>query len=264
VVNLISFSFFVESFVNNGDNDKVAEVIGAMDSRFHLLDLFFSSLAAYKQLVTEVDKSSIRDLNLHVFSGKHAHLQQMKERLEFLDFILAKSRLLLSKKQIDLLWEALILKPLTPQERDQGFSWFRRIRAAEVDSFEVHSRFTTHLLYNTHRCFSQGTVAADTYNYIFDEKIPSLDFAELSFQGYQMIEYYFRFMNWKNQLLEEMNGGMRFKKLTTLDLMGIDTLWRVALQAKDEVVGSMAIEFLNKLHRSVSFFFLFFASITAI
>lgn len=116
----------------NKKMDNISSVIEWLETNYKLLDLFFEELVHYKSLAKNAlsNIKSIETINLdnQNLVGKLSHLQQIKERLDFLEFILKNSNLLLSIKQIDIFWSCIILNPLTYQERELGFSWLENIR----------------------------------------------------------------------------------------------------------------------------------------
>jgi hypothetical protein len=62
--------------------------------------------------------------------GHQSHFIHVKDRLEFLDYTLLHSSLMLSKEQLDIFWSCLIVDALTHEEREQAFQWLETSRGA--------------------------------------------------------------------------------------------------------------------------------------
>eukprot|EP01101_Sappina_pedata_P000734 TRINITY_DN10925_c0_g1_i1.p1 TRINITY_DN10925_c0_g1~~TRINITY_DN10925_c0_g1_i1.p1 ORF type:complete len:108 (+),score=24.77 TRINITY_DN10925_c0_g1_i1:85-408(+) len=76
-----------------------------------------------------------------------------------------------------------------------------------------------------------------------------MDFSDITPIGYSLVEYYFRWINWKQDAFVQTGVTFTIEKL---DLVGLDALWRVATTAKDEQVGEQAIKFIKDIHKSLS------------
>ncbi|KAL6057498.1 USP domain-containing protein [Balamuthia mandrillaris] len=211
--------------------DTRSHVISWLDDNLQLCSLFFADLVDYKtkaKATAQRFMDTPHDLNEQNLVGCHPHRLQISERLQFLDYILGNSPLTLSTERADEFWSSLITEALTSDERDLAFGWLETAR--------------------NRRAFP--LLSDETTEYIFTKKIPSLDFSALSVKGFGLFEFYFRYMNWKNKSFEET--PQKDYCVLSFDLMGLDNMWRVALEAQDEEVGSKAITFLNRLHKTVS------------
>ena len=86
--------------------------------------------------------------------------------------------------------------------------------------------------------------------YLFLKKVPELDFAELSSAGLSFFDAYLQYVNWKNNKLEKDEHQTFIVR--SFDMIGIDNLWRIALEAVDPAVGKGAVVHLNNLHKHVT------------
>jgi hypothetical protein len=77
-----------------------------------------------------------------------------------------------------------------------------------------------------------------------------LDFQTLSVGAFSFYEFFFRYVNWREHKFEQDSRTHDYVVLS-LDLIGMDNLWRIALEAKDTLVGLNSIAFLNNLHKNV-------------
>lgn len=81
-----------------------------------------------------------------------------------------------------------------------------------------------------------------------------MDFSSFTSNTFSFFEYYFRYINWKHQKYEQ-NGSDYV--ILSFDLIGINNLWKIALEAIDPKVGKQAIDFLINLNKNVNIFLYF-------
>lgn len=109
--------------------DTTGSVIEWLNSTHNLLDIFFKELVNYKDIATTASlKLQGVDLNNYVFVGRHPHLYQVKERLQFLEVVLQQSTLTLSVEQLETFWNCVVAHALTREEQDSGFQWLETVR----------------------------------------------------------------------------------------------------------------------------------------
>lgn len=60
--------------------------------------------------------------------AKQNHLNQIKDRFDFLDYIVLRSDLLLSNEQMDIFWVCCINDAIFQEERDLAFQWLENVR----------------------------------------------------------------------------------------------------------------------------------------
>lgn len=99
-----------------------------------------------------------------------------------------------------------------------------------------------------------------------------MDFAALTQKGFHFFEYFFRYVNWFLKKFDQGDNGVcrqllprnadllmalflisyqQVFRVLNLDLVGLDNAWRAAIEPNDESVAMQAIEFINKLHKTV-------------
>jgi hypothetical protein len=138
-------------------------VIAAVEKEYQLFDTFFANLRVYHQHVKqELAKlpSQAQDVN-SLLVGKWQHLQQIRERFEFLDFTLGNSDLSLTPQQLDALWQSTVVQGLTVEERDLGLQWIETSRSTTNNK-------------------EYASLSDESIEYIFDHKFAELDFATLT------------------------------------------------------------------------------------
>lgn len=213
------------------NSDSVSSVINWLNSTHKLLDIVFKDLAHYKMEAKSRASqilSNETDLNSAILVGKIPHFVQIKDRLDFLEYVLPNSQLMLSLEQLDNFWSSMILNAVTHEERDSAFAWIENARGLSF----AHSPFSD-----------------EATQYLFLKKIPQLDFSSLSVQGFSLFEFFFRYVNWKAEKFTQDESDYR---VLSFDLIGMNTLLEISLQATDPVVGQQAISFINNLQKNLS------------
>lgn len=211
-----------------------AQMIDLLEVNSGLMATFFEDLHRFKSKAKEAAKALADagqtgvDLNQQALVGKQAYIFQIKDRLDFLEYILSHSPLVLQAPQIDAFWASVIVDALTLEERDHGFLWVQNVRNSQ--QFQA--------------------ITEESTQYIFEQKVPLMDFSALTQKGFHFFEYFFRYVNWFLKRFDQGDNGV-FRVLN-FDLVGIDNAWRAAVEPKDDSVAMQAIEFLNKLHKTTS------------
>jgi hypothetical protein len=182
-----SETFAAQPKRKKGDSYTAAEWL---QNRFQILDLLLKDFKIYNERARgAVLVNNLTDPNAINFAclvGKHSHLQQVKDRLDFLDQLLGTSPLVLNEAQVDAFWDVVVLGAITSEERDLAFNWLENARGAAGREHPFTDEVTQHL---------------------FLHKVPLLDLSQLSATGFNFFEYYFRYVNWKNDPLENCTGG---------------------------------------------------------
>jgi hypothetical protein len=80
-------------------------------------------MEAKRQIEVKRIEGKYENLDEMVLSGNNTYIDQIKDRLDFLNYILRHSMLTLSVNQVDILWKSVIMEPLTLREREEGFKW---------------------------------------------------------------------------------------------------------------------------------------------
>jgi len=182
----------------------------------------------------EAVASAALDAKLKI--GRYTHAEHLEVRMGFLDFVLTRSMLMLTKDHIDTLWDVLVVKGISPTDRIRCFRWLNdalekgygpRDRLPFVD--DVILKIFTDLLTNPAK----------------------LDFAQLSRRGFRCYQTYFLYIN--GQILQALDNSVQYKRrrLTILKfhkLLGLDALWAIAAQAAEPDVVVHAAHLLTAVH----------------
>ena len=195
-----------------------------------VISAFLDDLVYYKAAVDKAAQEALAkdpkaDVNLLPLYGRQSHIVNIQERLRFLNTLLTRSDVDLTESQIDALWESLVVSPTTIVEQEEAFRWLENT-CAVPDSFSY-----------------------SLVKYIFHVKARDLSFVNITLQGYRFYEYFFRYSNWKEGRFEQ-NRQSHFSVLH-LELLGIDGLWRLLFEAKDNAVGDAAMGILIRLYQGL-------------
>jgi hypothetical protein len=89
--------------------------------------------------------------------------------------------------------------------------------------------------------------------YLLDKKLSTIDFGTLSEVGFECFDQYFRLANGLEGRLLHYEGGSDFTVLDFGSLAGVESLWKIALHAKQQSVSLTATHYLNSLYEKVDY-----------
>jgi ubiquitin carboxyl-terminal hydrolase 9/24 len=138
-------------------------------------------------------------------------MSQLQERLDFLNFCIINAPLTLSLAQLDVLWDCCVVSPCCTAEEDQVFRWLEQARMNSAYALDMEA--TRHLF----------------------GRFAMTELEALTPTGYSCVEYFFRWINWKEQRFVQQDTTSFL--VLDLPLFGSETLWQVALRARDADVG---------------------------
>ncbi len=208
---------------------------------------------------------------------RYTHMQQIKIRLSFLEFLLVNSSstltaaqvpfeladtlrspfpnaFSLSRPQVDVLWDNLITNALVPEEREACFAWLEKSSANKPDGFVVRSWLHIYARESTLLCFCRSVQQAfdeSVIQHLFVDKMAQMDCTLLNQAGFNVFHRYFLAINEKKDRLKRVDKATDELYVASPDLIGIDNLWQIALDAQDVEVSQAAIRTLNELHQNV-------------
>ncbi|KAI9912824.1 hypothetical protein PsorP6_005736 [Peronosclerospora sorghi] len=202
-----------------------ALVVESLNSEHGLVSLLFDELATFVARRTDKQSPSYRTAIGH--------------RLELIYYVHVKSpKLELSIPQIERLWKVL---SSSPAEREFCLIFFNQTSMRVQQSGAAPGTSTLggsiSSAFNLDVCF-----------YVFNELLcKQTDFRTLGCMGYKCFNTFFVGLNAHQQLLQRSD---EFLKTNTLNLLGIDALWRIAFEAPLEVAEMATRELLRVYERS--------------
>jgi hypothetical protein len=166
------------------------------------------------------------------------YFKEVSERLEFIKFILKNSDEIIKPIHIRILWECHIESSFHEKETAIFLEWC-------TSMIKIQAGYA-----NTRR---EGMTIFDddTIELIFFESLLCLDFPSISQEAYDCFEEYFVYINVQfGQLIK----GNYLSSVEVFDtkLIGIQALWEIVLQAKDQNVHQKASKFLLLLFKKLS------------
>ena len=201
---------------------NLSTLLSQIEETKHFLELCLNDLQEYKRRVLEKVKLSSENINFMCFNSKTPYIQEIRERLEFLEYILCSSKIDISEKIINIFWDCIIINGLSADEKDYGFKWLDATKERHADS-------------------SKNIIL-----YIFREKFSGLN--NWSTQAFSVAYNYFKVINTKNNCLAIQDDDVIVK---SYKLEGIQLFWNIILNSKSMDVVRSAIYVLNKLQSNV-------------
>ncbi|KAL6068267.1 USP domain-containing protein, variant 2 [Balamuthia mandrillaris] len=243
----------LETFSDDPRINERAAVIIDMAEEQHLMDRFFSDLQMYKEKAIEnaaqqfeereraqdsthnsyLEEDDLKhDINNLILVGVQPHLKQVEIRLKFLRFLLSHSPLYISSAQLDQLWDNLVERALTEKERDTAFLWFQSVCGhGSIFSYDALSQAMSN--------FFLGKCCGAYMRQ---------NFATITQAGFDCFEQYFRYHNMEQRKLSPLSSSKDFVVSDLFGLYGLDCLWQLALNVRDERVAQRAIDSLYSLY----------------
>eukprot|EP01132_Coremiostelium_polycephalum_P001351 gene1351-1706_t len=225
---------------NNNNNNNMMQlepdtssIIEQIDNQYHIVDLVYKHLVHYntecKKLVNtgkymNFDDHALNDVN---FFGKHPHRTHLFDCLHFLISIYERSRnISITKENIDVLWEVYVVNTIT--QVDTKFEFFNNFQK-QRQQFQLNEQQFSYFL----------------------AKFKELPFSDIDITSVTF--YIFCMTNLHHQLNENINPHhlhhQQQPQLT--EIVGLDDLWRIVLEAQNEEVGKQAITFIIDFHKSI-------------
>ncbi|KAL6065920.1 USP domain-containing protein [Balamuthia mandrillaris] len=220
------------------------KALEALDKKHRLMSAFFEDVKEYKELtkgckvgkngIVKLKKDSSKSSNHQKpLRPRFTYIEEIKTRLEFLEFVLTNSSISLSAAQVDVLWDCFITNALIPEEREACFAWLEKSRVNKSDGFVA---------------FDESII-----QHLFVDKMAQMDCTLLNQAGYNVFQRYFLTINEKKDKLKRVDKSQASEfYVVSGDLIGENNLWKIALDATDVDVSQMAIRLLNQLHQKVS------------
>jgi ubiquitin C-terminal hydrolase len=205
-----------------------ALVVESLNSEHGLVSLLFDELATFVARSTDKQSPSYRTAIGH--------------RLELIHYIHVKSpKLELSIPQIERLWQVL---SSSPAEREFCLIFFNQT------SMRSHQPAGAAPAVGTVGESISSAFSLDVCSYVFNELLcKQTDFRTLGCMGYKCFNTYFVGLNAQQKLVQRTEGSVE-TNTETLNLLGMDALWRIAFEAPLEVAEMATRELLRVYERS--------------
>ncbi|XP_065904481.1 ubiquitin carboxyl-terminal hydrolase 24-like isoform X2 [Dysidea avara] len=147
--------------------------------------------------------------------GRYKHSECVEAHLKFLAFLLGDGALYLPAKRAIEVWEVLIQNPQACEmDRDLAFRWFDK---GIVD------------------------LEPDTQTMLFNQKVLKVNPVKLHDAGYRCLRTFFENINLQEKKLKKIGVAQYSLMVESLELTGMDYLWKAALSVKDDKIADELI-----------------------
>lgn len=200
-------------------------LIANLQSKFSLVAVISHNLSSYMEMIKQVCKNSPTPIDPNVIyeGNRFSHVQEVKERLHFIAFVLKDGFLWLCLKQANDIWNCLAQNAVFDVDRQICFRWFTCLMENESD------------------------LDPEIFLEFFEMNILKLEPALVDINGIECFENFFNAVNCKEgKLLLHQNVYL----MEDNDLIGLNYLWDLILCCNDEA-ATKAIEILKNLYTNL-------------
>lgn len=227
-----------EVYDNRMDVMALSDLIQTLEDKFSLLNLLLveatrHNVQAQNYLVAKRDN----DTNPNDFTlpnSRHSHSSHMTAILEFLDYILSNSSLVLLKPHLSTLWEVFVSRSVSSQDPKLLLQWLKACIS-----------FT----YDKRRC---KALSLEGVEYVFNDLLSSaakLDLTRLPMDGYYCFESYFLHINSQAGFLQLPSHATKHMTVTDFNkLRGMNALWRMVEHCGVSEVAAASSKLLVTMH----------------
>ncbi|KAL6075441.1 Ubiquitin carboxyl-terminal hydrolase [Balamuthia mandrillaris] len=265
-------------------------VVNDLLKKYDLPEILIASIEEYKkasfakvaELKQKLGETSEEPINDSIFVGRYPHLKQITLRLDFLRFILDNSEARLSASNVDVLWGALIdNENTTREERQIALYWFYEIaNITEKDGSDIlDGHVILHIFQKMQQRIEGASSRPRSQSLIFDNleieteeveevvsstetkrhkaetKSPLTLLTDMGLVEFNGFARYFCCVNLYRDSLTiqsiHLSGKIDLKVINFDNLVGLNCLWLIALNADAYLVSRAAMEFLVQLHFNV-------------
>lgn len=211
----------------NDDLINRQKVIKRLQDEHDLVEIISRNLQAFMESAREQHKENPNfdpnKLNGNRYN-RYTHVQEIKERLNFLSFLLKEGNLWLGSTQATEIWTCLVQNSVYKEDREAAFSWFSKLMSNEPD------------------------LEPELNRVFFENQILKLDPILLTESGIECFDKFFKVVNLREGKLVADNKTFYTENL---DLVGLDYLTRIVLNGTEQV-SELAIELLKGIYSNLS------------
>uniref|UniRef100_A0A8C5WGL6 Ubiquitin carboxyl-terminal hydrolase 24 n=1 Tax=Leptobrachium leishanense TaxID=445787 RepID=A0A8C5WGL6_9ANUR len=187
-------------------------IIQDLKKNFEIVKLVTASLVACHRLsVATVGAGGLVGSSL--IDGRYTYREYLEVHLKFLAFFLQEATLYLSWSRAKEIWECLVTgHDICELDREMCFEWFTK---------------------------GQHDLESDVQQQLFKEKILKLESYEITMNGFNLFKTFFENVNLCDHRLKRQGTQLHVEKL---ELIGMDFIWKVAMESPDEEIANEAIQ----------------------
>ncbi|XP_043941443.1 ubiquitin carboxyl-terminal hydrolase 24 [Protopterus annectens] len=200
------------SFVKPTYQKQDKSIIQDLKKNFEIVKLVTGSLVACHRLAVSVAGPGGL-VGLTLVDGRYTYQEYLEVHLKFLAFFLQEATLYLGWNRAKEIWECLVTGPdICELDREMCFEWFTK---------------------------GQHDLEIDVQQQLFKEKILKLEPYEITMMGFSMFKTFFENVNLCDHRLKRQGTQLNVEKL---ELIGMDFIWRIAMESPDEEIAHEAIQ----------------------
>ncbi|XP_040216795.1 ubiquitin carboxyl-terminal hydrolase 24 isoform X3 [Rana temporaria] len=187
-------------------------IIQDLKKNFEIVKLVTASLVACHRLaVIAVGPGGLAGSSL--VDGRYTYREYLEAHLKFLAFFLQEATLYLGWSRAKEIWECLVTgHDVCELDREMCFEWFTK---------------------------GQHDLESDVQQQLFKEKILKLESYEITMNGFSLFKTFFENVNLCDHRLKRQGTQLHVEKL---ELIGMDFIWKVAVESPDEEIANEAIQ----------------------
>lgn len=246
VPQALSMIYFMISLLNETlqlSSIKVS-IMEYLMSEKKIIEKFLKEIANFKGMCSDMLKKgevTVDTLDNYVSQlGDHrSYIENISERLNFLSLLLNNSgERNLSHEEISLLWNCFVLEAISPQERQEMFTWLIKCTNYDPSGLMVFDDHTVNFTFHNLLC---------DFEFLDSDMLTPLGFT--CYQRYFLIVNHFK----KSVSLLGYDPNIQFMICApSPEIDGFDILWHILLNAKNNDVFSCVNQFLTLLPHKVS------------
>ncbi|XP_076873154.1 ubiquitin carboxyl-terminal hydrolase 24 isoform X4 [Brachyhypopomus gauderio] len=199
------------SFIKQTYQKQDKSIIQDLKKNFEIVKLITGSLVSCHRLaVTAAGPSGLSGSTL--VDGRYSYQEYLEGHLRFLAFFLQEASLYLVWNRAKEIWECLVSgMDVCELDREMCFEWFTK---------------------------GQHDLESDVQQQLFKEKVLKLEPYEITMNGFNLFKTFFENVNLSDHRLKRQGTQLCVERL---DLVGMDFIWRIAMESPDEDIANEAI-----------------------
>uniref|UniRef100_A0AAR2M4D3 UBA domain-containing protein n=1 Tax=Pygocentrus nattereri TaxID=42514 RepID=A0AAR2M4D3_PYGNA len=200
------------SFIKQTYQKQDKSIIQDLKKNFEIVKLITGSLVSCHRLAVSVAGSNGLSGSTLV-DGRYSYQEYLEGHLKFLAFFLQEASLYLVWNRAKEIWECLVSgMDVCELDREMCFEWFTK---------------------------GQHDLESDVQQQLFKEKILKLEPYEITMNGFNLFKTFFENVNLCDHRLKRQGTQLCVERL---DLIGMDFIWRIAMESPDEDIANEAIQ----------------------
>ncbi|CDW78729.1 UNKNOWN [Stylonychia lemnae] len=223
--------FPISQFNENDVTQKT--VIVQLNKQLQLVNKIIQNIKNYHLQVKEKLKTLQaskkilpEDISTYIFVGKHAHDNILNQLLKFLESLIIESNLdvTIGPENINTLWEIFVQQPNFSSDQNLFLKWINLQRQHDQFIFNDEER-----------------------KYLFTKILCNPTYVnKMSYGQVKCFQKYFKIINSQEENMEIQRKRMRV--INHDKLIGLDTLWRMAVESENEKSKEESMDLLVELH----------------